>query len=146
MGIALMSAKRSADPSTQVGCVIVRSDNRIVSLGYNGFPKGIEDGTFSWESKGEWINTKYPYVIHAEINAILNAKGCDLSGCRVYVTLAPCNECAKCMVQAGITEVVYYDDKYPDQDIFKAAKIVMDKVGIKYRKFQPSGINIDIKL
>lgn len=146
MGIALMSAKRSADPSSQVGCVIVKPDNRIVSLGYNGFPKGIEDGTFSWQKEGEWIDTKYPYVIHAEINAILNSRGADLTGCRVYVTLAPCNECAKCMVQAGINELIYYEDKYPNQDIFKASKIVMDKAGVKYRQYQPKGKNIEVRV
>lgn len=146
MGLALMAAKRSADPSTQVGCVIVKNDNSIASLGYNGFPRNTKNGDFNWIGKGEWINTKYPYVVHAEMNALLSAKGIDLTNCKVYVTLAPCNECAKAMVQAGIKEVVYYNDKHKDMDVFRAGKIILKKAGIACKPYQMKNIEVKIKL
>ena len=108
MGIALLSAQRSKDPSTQVGACIVNQSNKIMSLGYNGLPAGCDDDEFPWERCGDDdYETKYPYVCHAELNAILNAGGRDLSGCKLYVALFPCNECAKAIIQSGIKEVVY---------------------------------------
>ena len=112
MGIALMSAKRSKDPNTQVGACIVNADRRIMSVGYNGFPRGCSDDEFPWDREGDAVDTKHPYVCHAELNAILNAGGRDLRGCAVYVPLFPCNECAKAIIQSGISEVVYLYDKY----------------------------------
>ena len=111
MAMAHLSAKRSKDPNTQVGACIVNEEKRVVGLGYNGFPKGCEDDHYSWERDGEFLDTKYPYVVHAELNAILNSIQ-NLRGCTLYVSLFPCNECAKAIIQAGIKTVVYEDDKY----------------------------------
>lgn len=122
MGVALLASQRSKDPSTQVGACIVNDDNRIMSVGYNGFPRGCSDDEFPWEREGETTHTKYPYVCHAELNAILNAGGNSLKGCRIYVALFPCNECAKAIIQCGIKEVVYISDKYKDTDNVKASK------------------------
>ncbi|HHX36815.1 MAG TPA: dCMP deaminase family protein, partial [Clostridiaceae bacterium] len=112
MGVALLAAKRSKDPNTQVGACIVNPEKRIISTGYNGFPSGISDDDFPWNREGEFLDTKYPYVCHAELNAILNQPGTSLAGCSIYVALFPCNECAKAIIQAGIKEVVYLSDKY----------------------------------
>ena len=113
MGIAMLAARRSKDPNTQVGACIVSEDNIIISTGYNGMPKGCSDDEFPWDRKGEnEAATKYPYVVHAELNAILNANGRDLRGSRVYVALFPCNECAKAIIQSGVKEVLYLSDKY----------------------------------
>ncbi len=131
MGIAILSSKRSKDPSTQVGACIVDNNNKIVSMGYNGFPIGIDDSDYPWGREGEFLDTKYPYVCHAELNAILNANT-NLSGCSVYVTLFPCNECSKAIIQSGIKEVYYLDDKYRYSDMTKASKKMFDTVGIKY--------------
>ena len=133
MGIAMLSAYRSKDPSTQVGACIVNDRNRIMSVGYNGFPSGWLDDEYPWERDGE--QTKYPYVVHAELNAILNASG-DLRGCRVYVALFPCNECAKAIIQSGIKEVVYISDKYRDTDSVRASKRMFDAAGVKYKKLE----------
>ena len=124
MGIAKLSALRSKDPSTQVGACIVSSDNRILSIGYNGAPNGFNDKEFPWEREGEPLSTKYFYVCHAELNAILNFRGHkrDFEGSKIYVALFPCNECAKAIIQSGIKEVIYLSDKYKDQDNFKASK------------------------
>ena len=111
MGIALLSAKRSKDPSTQVGACIVNSEKKIVGLGYNGFPIGCSDDSLPWEKNGDFLETKYPYVCHAELNAILNSTK-NLNNCSIYVALFPCNECAKAIIQSGIREVVYLSDKY----------------------------------
>jgi dCMP deaminase len=134
MGVALLSAKRSKDPSTQVGACIVNDKNKIVGAGYNGLPMGCEDDEFPWEKEGEFLNTKYPYICHAELNAILNNIGMDLKGCKIYTALFPCNECSKAIIQSGITEVIYLSDKYEGNDIFKASKIMLDKAAVKYRK------------
>lgn len=134
MGVALLSAKRSKDPSTQVGACIVNDQNKIVGAGYNGLPMGCEDDEFPWEKEGEFLNTKYPYICHAELNAILNNIGMDLKGCKIYTALFPCNECSKAIIQSGITEVIYLSDKYEGNDIFKASKIMLDKAAVKYRK------------
>ena len=133
MGIAMLAARRSKDPSTQVGACIVSPDNIIISTGYNGMPKGCSDDAFPWDRKAECENdTKYPYVVHAELNAILNANGRDLRGSRIYVALFPCNECAKAIIQSGVKEVYYLSDKYADTPTTKASKRMMDAAGVKY--------------
>jgi dCMP deaminase len=134
MGVALLSAKRSKDPSTQVGACIVNEKNKIVGAGYNGLPIGCDDDDFPWEKNGDFLQTKYPYICHAELNAILNNIGMDLKGCKIYTALFPCNECSKAIIQSGIAEVIYLSDKYEGNDIFKASKFMLDKAGIKYRK------------
>lgn len=131
MGIAVLAAKRSKDPSTQVGACIVDKDNVIVSTGYNGFPMGCSDDEFPWERDGEFGETKYPFVVHAELNAILNSHGKNLVGTRIYVDLFPCNECAKAIIQSGIREVIYLCDKYADTDIVKASKKMLTSAGVK---------------
>jgi len=136
MGVALLSAKRSKDPNTQVGACIVSDKNKIVGAGYNGLPMGCDDDEFPWEKQGDFLQTKYPYVCHAELNAILNNIGMDLKGCKIYTALFPCNECAKAIIQSGITEVIYLSDKYSGTDVSKAAKLMLDKAGVKYRQVQ----------
>ena len=130
MGIALLAARRSKDPSTQVGACIVSKDNIIISTGYNGMPKGCSDDVFPWEREG--ADTKYPYVVHAELNAILNANGRDLRGSRIYVALFPCNECAKAIIQSGVEEVIYLSDKYADTMGNFASKRMLDAAGVRY--------------
>jgi dCMP deaminase len=134
MGVALLSAKRSKDPSTQVGACIVNQKNKIVGAGYNGLPIGCDDNDFPWEKQGDFLETKYPFICHAELNAILNNIGMDLKGCKIYTALFPCNECTKAIIQSGIAEVIYLSDKYEGSDIFKASKIMLDKAGVSYRK------------
>jgi dCMP deaminase len=140
MGVALLSAKRSKDPNTQVGACIVNDRNKIVGAGYNGLPTGCSDDDFPWEKQGEFLDTKYPYICHAELNAILNNIGMALTGCKIYTALFPCNECAKAIIQSGINEVIYLSDKYEGNDVFKASNFMLDKAGIKYRKVK-SDIN-----
>lgn len=136
MGVALLSARRSKDPSTQVGACIVNEKNKIVGAGYNGLPMGCDDDEFPWEKQGDFLQTKYPYICHAELNAILNNIGMELKGCKIYTALFPCNECAKAIIQSGITEVIFLSDKYEGTDIFKASRIMLDKAGVQYRKVQ----------
>ncbi len=134
MGIAMLSAKRSKDPSTQVGACIVDGDNKVVGIGYNGFPIGCSDDNLPWERQAENQNqTKYPYVVHAEANAILNSTK-DLHGARIYVDLFPCNECAKLIIQSGIKEVVFLSDKYKDSDSVKASRKMFKLSGVKERQ------------
>ena len=133
MGVARLSAMRSKDPITQVGACIVNDKKRIVGIGYNGFPKGVDDDSFPWSKDGEWLNTKYPYVVHAEPNAILNST-VSLDNSTLYVTLFPCNECAKLIVQSGIKEVVYLEDKYNEQDMFKASRKMFESAGVTTRQ------------
>lgn len=136
MGIAKLSAMRSKDPNTQVGACIVKN-NRIMSIGYNGTPNGFEDKFFPWGREGQTLNTKYPFVCHAEMNAISNFEGIkkDLEGSKLYVTLFPCNECAKLVIQTGIKEVIYLEDKYQETDGVRASKIMFDECGVKYTEF-----------
>ncbi len=129
-------AKRSKDPSTQVGACIVNEQNIIVGLGYNGFPRGCHDDKLPWCREGETLKTKYAYVVHAEANAIMNANS-SVRDCRLYVSLFPCNECAKAIIQGGIKEVVYTSDKYADVDIFKAARKMFKVSGVKLRQYLP---------
>ncbi len=144
MGVALLSAQRSKDPSTQVGACIVNRERKIVGVGYNGFPRGCEDEQFPWAREGDFLDTKYPFVCHAELNAILNAISRDLSGCSIYVALFPCNECAKAIVQSGITEVVYLEDKYAHTDVVKASKMIFGHAGVKLRQLAPDRPEITI--
>lgn len=134
MGVALLSAKRSKDPATQVGACIVNNKNKIVGAGYNGLPAGCDDNEFPWDKQGDFLQTKYPYVCHAELNAILNNIGMDLHGCRIYTALFPCNECAKAIIQSGITEVIYLSDKYNGSDTSLASRRMLDTAGVQYRK------------
>ena len=143
MGIALLSSMRSKDPNTQVGACIVNEDKRIVGVGYNGLPKGCEDTDFPWEREGEFLETKYPYVCHAGLNAILNSIK-SLKDCIIYVALFPCNECSKAIIQSGIKEIVYLSDKYDGTDTNRASKKMLDSAGVKYRKFTPNMDKLEI--
>ncbi len=134
MGIAMLAARRSKDPNTQVGACIVSAENIIISTGYNGMPKGCSDDEFPWDRTG--AQTKYPYVVHAELNAILNASGRDLRGSRIYVALFPCNECAKAIIQSGVKEVLYLSDKYKDSMGNFASKRMLDAAGVKYTQLR----------
>ena len=136
MGVAMLTARRSKDPNTQVGACIVSQDNIIMSTGYNGMPKGCSDDEFPWEREG--VETKYPYVVHAELNAILNANGRDLRGSKLYVALFPCNECAKAIIQSGIREVVYLSDKYADTMLNLASKRMLQAAGVKFTRLTMS--------
>ena len=136
MGIAMLAARRSKDPSTQVGACIVSQDNIIISTGYNGMPKGCSDDEFPWDREGQ--ETKYPYVVHAELNAILNASGRDLRGSRIYVALFPCNECAKAIIQSGVREVIYLSDKYAHTPTTIASKRMLDAAGVRYTQMKPN--------
>ena len=142
MGVALLSAKRSKDPSTQVGACIVNDKNKIVGAGYNGLPIGCDDDEFPWEKKGEFLDTKYPYVCHAELNAILNNIGMELQGCKIYTALFPCNECSKAIIQAGIIEVIYLSDKYAGTDTAKASKLMLDRAAVTYRKVKSNNLKL----
>jgi len=148
MGVAKLSALRSKDPSTQVGACIVGDDNRILSIGYNGTPNGFSDEVFPWDREGEPLNTKYLYVCHAEMNAIINYRGSrkELENAKVYVDLFPCNECAKIIIQSGIKEVIYLSDKYAHQDSFIASKKLFDSCGVKYRQIELSGHEVKLDL
>lgn len=135
MGVARLAAKRSKDPNTQVGACIVDENNVILSTGYNGFPVGCSDDVFPWDREGD--ETKYPYVVHAELNAILNASGKSLRGARIYVDLFPCNECAKAIIQSGIKEVVYLSDKYADSPGTQASKMMLRSAGVEMFQLKP---------
>lgn len=146
MGIALLSAQRSKDPGTQVGACIVGQDNKILSMGYNGMPIGCSDDCMPWDRDGDPLNTKYLFVCHAELNAILNHGRAGLEGAKVYTTLFPCNECAKAIIQSGIKEVIYLQDKYADTDSVIASKKMFDMTGVTYRLFDGEHKNITLKL
>ena len=148
MSIAKLSSLRSKDPSTQVGACIVSSDNRILSIGYNGAPNGFGDEDFPWEREGKPVDTKYMYVCHAELNAILNFRGNkrDLEESKLYASLFPCNECAKAIVQSGIKEVIYLDNKYKDTDSCIASRRLFDTCGVSYREFNKDVDKITINL
>ncbi len=144
MGIALMASKRSKDPSTQVGACIVDEHNVIVGTGYNGFPIGCSDDVLPWSREGSTLDVKYTYVCHAELNAILNSSKKSLRGCKIYVPLFPCNECAKAIIQSGIKEVIYLSDKYSNLDSFKASKIMFNQSGVSFRELKPESKTIVI--
>lgn len=145
MGIAKLSALRSKDPSTQVGACIVDGNHKVVSIGYNGMPRGIDDDTIPW-GHGEGLNSKYLYVCHAEFNAILNTRdGSALKDCTIYVTLFPCNECAKAIVQVGIKRVIFADDKYHDNVEEQASRRILDMAGVSYSRYTGRGIDVKVK-
>ena len=146
MGIAILSGKRSKDPGTQVGACIVNEDRRIVSIGYNGLPSGCSDDDFPWDREGAYLDTKYPYVCHAELNAILNADTNRLRGCTVYTTLFPCNECVKALLQAGIKRIVYLTDIHHDEDSFVAARRMLDAAGVAYTPYERTGQDVVISV
>ena len=146
MGIAMLSSQRSKDPNTQVGACIVSRDNKILSVGYNGAPNGYDDEHMPWNREGDFKNTKYAYVCHAELNAILNNKGSILEGARIYVDLFPCNECAKAIIQCGIKEIIYKSDKYNGTDGNVVAKKMLDYCGVKYKKYDEQGFDINLRL
>ena len=146
MGIALLSGERSKDPNSQVGACIVSPDNKILSIGYNGFQIGCSDDEIPWDREGDFANTKYPYVCHSELNAILNYTGSTLKQSRIYVTLFPCNECAKAIIQSGIKEVIYMSDKYKDTDSVKVSKKMLDMAGVKYTQYKSKGVKLELDL
>lgn len=146
MGVSVLSGMRSKDPNTQVGACIVGPDNRILSMGYNGFPNGCSDELFPWAREGEPLRTKYPFVTHGELNAILNYKGGSLEGSKLYVSMFPCNECAKAIIQAGIKTVVYACDKYKESDSVIASKKMFDAAGVAYYQYEHTGKKITLEL
>ena len=146
MGVAVLSGMRSKDPNTQVGACIVSEDHKILSMGYNGFPTGCSDDEFPWEREGEPLENKYFYTTHSELNAILNYRGGSLEGATIYVTLFPCNECAKAIIQAGIKEVIYDCDKYADTPSVIASKRMMDAAGVRYHQYHRTNRKIEIDL
>ncbi len=145
MGIALLSAQRSKDSHTQVGACIVNDEHKIVSVGYNGMPTGCDDDRMPWDREGDFLDTKYPFVCHAELNAILNCNT-DLHGCTLYVTLFPCNECAKAIIQSGIRRIVYLDNKYAGTDAIRASEMMFRMTGIACEQFVPSGKTLNLSL
>lgn len=146
MGVAMLAAERSKDPSTQVGACIVDQDNKIVSTGYNGAPQGYDDDTcMCWEREGDFLHTKYAYVCHAELNAILNSPH-SVKNCKIYVALFPCNECAKAIIQSGIKEIIYMDDKYANTDGVIVSKKMLDTCGVAYRKYESRGKVLQLNL
>lgn len=134
MSVAMLAGMRSKDPNSQVGACIVSEDNKILSMGYNGFPKDCSDDEFPWARQGDELNTKYFYVVHSELNAILNYRGGSLEGAKLYVTLFPCNECAKAIIQSGIRKVIYLSDKYADTDATRASKKMFDMTVCSIRR------------
>ena len=146
MGIAILSAQRSKDPSTQVGCCIVGKDNKILSVGYNGMPVGCADSDMPWAREGKPMDTKYLFVCHAELNAILNYSGGNIQGSTVYTTLFPCNECAKALIQSGVKRVVYLSDKYADSDSTQASKLMFKMAGVDFGEYRPSGRSVQMEL
>ncbi|XP_028834189.1 deoxycytidylate deaminase [Denticeps clupeoides] len=138
MAVAFLSAQRSKDPSSQVGACIVNLENKIVGIGYNGMPNGCSDDLLPWNRSAEdKLNTKYPYVCHAELNAIMNKNSADVKGCTMYVALFPCNECAKLIIQAGIKDVIYLSDKYHGSPEMTASRRLLDLAGVEYKQFKP---------
>ena len=146
MAVAMLSAERSKDPNSQVGACIVSKDNKILSMGYNGFPMGCSDDEFPWAREGEPLDVKYSYVAHSELNAILNYRGGSLEGTKMYVSMFPCNECAKAIIQSGIKEVIYDCDKYADTPSVIASKMMMRAAGVVYRKYERTGRKIHIEV
>ena len=145
MGVALLAAERSKDPSTQVGACIVDESKRILSTGYNGFPKGCSDDEFPWNRDDALGETKYQYVVHAELNAILNASGKSLSGSTLYVGLFPCNECAKAIIQSGIKEVIYLSDKYSGTPSVEASRRMLCAAGVTLTEIKPKKSQLVLK-
>ena len=150
MGVAALAGMRSKDPNTQVGACIVSDDNKILSMGYNGFPRGCSDDVFPWDREepegGNMLDTKYPFVTHSELNAILNYRGGSLEGTKLYVSLFPCNECAKAIIQSGIKTVVYDSDKYDGTPANKASKRMFEAAGVKYMRYNRTGRKVTLEV
>ena len=146
MGVAKLSGMRSKDPNTQVGACIVSQENKILSMGYNGFPLGCSDDEFPWSRDGKGLDSKYLYSTHSELNAILNFRGGSLEGAKLYVSLFPCNECAKAIIQSGIRTVVYEEDKYPDTPAVLASKRMLNAAGVRYYQYEHTGRKIELNL
>ena len=146
MGVAKLASLRSKDPNSQVGACIVSPDNKILSMGYNGFPIGCSDDEFPWGREGDTLNTKYAYVTHSELNAILNYRGGSLEGCKIFVTLFPCNECAKAIIQAGIKTVIYDSNKYDGTPSVEASKKLMTAAGVEFKQYEPTGRKIELSV
>jgi dCMP deaminase len=147
MAVAQLSAQRSKDPNSQIGACIVNTRKRIIGIGYNGFPSGCSDDELSWGREGAFLDTKYPYVCHAEMNAIANASNKpELEGATIYVSLFPCNECAKLVVQVGIQEIVYLSDKYHEDEKMVASRRILDMAGVSYRRLSPASTDISLSL
>lgn len=144
MGIAIFSGARSKDPHTQVGACIADKNKKVVGLGYNGLPRGLDDDQYPWDRQGEFLETKYAYVCHAELNAILNSTRSSLENCSLYVSLFPCNECAKAIIQSGVSEVVYLSDKYAETDVVKASKKMLRDAGVKLRHYLPKLNKVEV--
>ena len=145
MGVAILAAQRSKDPNTQVGACIVSNDNKILSIGYNGMPLNCSDDDFTWE-RDTADDNKYFYTVHSELNAILNYRGGSLEGSKIYVTLFPCNECAKAIIQSGIKLIVYADDKYEDTPSVRASKRMLNAAGVRYYRYTSTGREIKIQV
>lgn len=146
MGVSKLAGMRSKDPHTQVGACIVSDEHKILSIGYNGFPKGCSDDEFPWDREGDTLNTKYAFVTHSELNAILNYRGGSLEGTTLYVSLFPCNECAKAIIQAGIKKVVYDSDKYDGTPTNEASKRMFRAAGVEYQQYEKTGRDIQLEL
>lgn len=146
MGVSKLAGMRSKDPHTQVGACIVSDQHKILSMGYNGFPKGCSDEEFPWDREGDTLSTKYAFVTHSELNAILNFRGGSLEGTTLYVSLFPCNECAKAIIQAGIKKVIYDSDKYDGTPSNIASKRMFDAAGVEYVKYNATGREIQLEL
>lgn len=146
MAVALLSAQRSKDPNTQVGACVASNDHKIIGVGYNGFPWGCSDDVLPWAREGNYLDTKYPYVCHAELNAVLNSSVQSLKDCRIYVVLFPCNECTKVIIQSGLQEIIYLSDKYAESDSVQASKRMLDQSNTGYRQFQGNGKEIKLEL
>lgn len=146
MGVAMLSAMRSKDPNTQVGACIVSSENKILSMGYNGFPAGCSDDEYPWAREGDPLESKYFYSTHGELNAILNYRGGSLEGAKMYVTLFPCNECAKAIIQAGIKTLVYDSDKYGDSPSVIASKRMLASAGVRCYRYERTGREVSMEL
>ncbi|XP_023948960.1 deoxycytidylate deaminase [Bicyclus anynana] len=144
MAVAVLAAKRSKDPNCQVGACIVK-DLKIVGVGYNGMPSGCSDDEFPWGKEvSNPLDEKSLYVCHAEMNAIINKNISDLKDCSIYVSLFPCNECAKLIIQSGIREVVYLSEKKPYKPKYMASRRMFLAAGIKCRQFIPKQDKIEI--
>ena len=143
MSLAHLSAKRSKDPNTQVGACVVNKDKKVVGLGYNGMPYGCNDNEYPWGREGSYSETKYPYVVHAELNAILNSES-SLKNCSIYVSLFPCNECSKAIIQSGIRKVYYESDKYAETDSVVASKRMLESAGVEYERMD--SLEVDVRI
>lgn len=145
MAMAMLIAQRSKDPSTQVGACIVNQDHIVMGLGYNGLPRGLNDDDYPWSNKdGNFTDTKYPYVVHAELNAILNSQQ-RLKDCIMYVTLFPCNECSKAIIQSGITELIYFSDKHAHKESTIASKKMLIDAGIEIVEFENKKLSLKVE-